>query len=111
MSKQGKSAPPEKRAVQKAAPPRKPAKPVKPAKPAKRNGHAKPATKGSELDRRVLELVQAKKSGIGARDLAAALKIKPEVASYRLHKLRDEKKLRTEGATRNTVYLPIQAQA
>lgn len=80
-------------------------------KTAKRNGHDKPASKSSKLDAQILELVQSEKAGIGARDLAAALKIKPGVASYRLSKLRDEKKLRSQGKTNKTVYLPVAVQA
>lgn len=83
----------------------------KPAAHVKKNGHRNGVAKSPDLGKKILELVQSRKTGIGAKDISTTLKAKPHSVAYQLDKLRAAKLLRTEGKTRHTVYLPAAAQA
>ena len=77
----------------------------------KKNGVRNGASKQSDLSKKILELVQAKKTGIGTNDIALVLKAKPHAVSYQIDKLRAAKLLRSQGKTRRTLYFPAPAQA
>lgn len=62
-------------------------------------------TAPSGLDDQVLAFVGASKKGVSTREVAAALNISSEAASYRIWKLREAKKIRSKGAKSDMVYL------